>query len=196
MLGGPSGGSFLGSRFPADPGYATLIGGEAQKVGECLADLGALGRFAIDFVAVRGEDDAWKCYAIEINLRQGGTTHPFMTLQFLTDGTYHAGEGVFRAPSGIAKYYVASDHLESTLYHAFTPSDLFDIVIRHGLHFDQSRQTGVLLHMLATVGENGRFGVVAVGDSPDEAEEFYQRIQAVIGEEAQAALRTPVLPDP
>ena len=115
MLGGPSGGSFLGSRFPADEGYAGLIGGEAQKVGECLANMGALGRFAVDFVALRDDDGAWHCYAIEINLRQGGTTHPFMMLQFLTDGEYIANEGVFRAPSGLEKYYVASDHMESSL---------------------------------------------------------------------------------
>jgi hypothetical protein len=196
LLGGPSGQSFLGSKFPANEGYAALIGSEAQKVGECLADLGALGRFAIDFVVLRDEGDIWSCYAIEINLRQGGTTHPFMMLQFLTDGTYLTDEGVFRAPSGIGKYYVASDHIESSLYHTFTPSDLFDIVIRHGLHFDQSRQTGILLHMLATVGENGRFGVVAVGDSPGEAEQFYQRVQAIITDEAEHAIQTPRLPDP
>jgi hypothetical protein len=195
LLGGPGGQSFLDSKFPADAGYASLIGNAAQKVGECLADLGALGRFAIDFVALRDESDTWSCYAIEINLRKGGTTHPFEMLQFLTDGSYHTDEGVFRAPSGIEKCYVASDHIESSLYHAFTPSDLFDIVIRHGLHFDQSRQTGILLHMLATVGENGRFGVVAVGDSIDEAEQFYQRIQTVIQDEAKHAIQIPLLPD-
>ena len=30
----------------------------------------------------------WTPYAIELNLRKGGTTHPFLTLQFLTDGRY------------------------------------------------------------------------------------------------------------
>ena len=34
--------------------------------------------------------DAWTSYAIELNLRKGGTTHPFLTLQFLTDGRYDA----------------------------------------------------------------------------------------------------------
>lgn len=67
---------------------------------------------------------------------------------------------------------VASDHLESTLCRAFARHDLFDIVIRHCLQFDQARQTGVLLHMLASVGENGRFGVVLVRDSPVHAEEL------------------------
>jgi hypothetical protein len=195
LLGGPSGGSFLGSRFPADPAYAPLIADEAEKVGERLADLGALGRFAIDFVVVRDAADKWHSYAIEINLRLGGTTHPFLILQFLTDGRYIPDEGVFRAPSGQEKYYTASDHLESSLYRAFSPSDLFDILIRHRLHFDQAKQTGVLLHMLPTVGENGRFGAVAVGNSPEEADGFYERLQVLIQEESGRVTGTASLPE-
>jgi hypothetical protein len=196
LLGGPSGGSFLGSKFPAAPGYGPLIASEAAKVGERLADLGALGRFAVDFVVVRGDDGQWESSAIEINLRLGGTTHPYQILQFLTEGHFYPEDGVFRAPSGQEKYYTASDHLESTLYRAFTPNDLFDIVIRHGLHFDQASQTGILLHMLPTVGENGRFGVVAVGNSPEEADELYERIQSVVQEEAERITTVPPLPQP
>jgi hypothetical protein len=194
LLGGPSGGSFLGSRFPAAPGYGPLIAAEAAKIGERLAALGALGRFAVDFVVVRGDDDQWESYAIEINLRLGGTTHPFQILQFLTEGSFYPEEGVFRAPSGQEKFYVASDHLESTLYRAFAPNDLFDICIRHGLHFDQARQTGVLLHMLPTVGENGRFGVVAVGNSPEQAEALYEQVQTVILDEAKQAIAQTAVP--
>jgi hypothetical protein len=195
LLGGPSGQSFLGSRFPADPEYGALIGSEAQKIGDQLAKRGVLGRFAIDFVVVRDDAGKWSAYAIEINLRKGGTTHPFLILQFLTDGTYDEKSGTFRAPSGLEKFYVTSDHLESTLYHAFTPADLFDILIRHNLHFDQARQTGILVHMLATIGENGRFGVVAVGDTPEQAQELYDRVQEVVAEEALEAVKPRELPD-
>ena len=52
LLGGPSGQSYFGCMFPADPGYATAITREAAKVGERLASEGVIGRFAIDFVAV------------------------------------------------------------------------------------------------------------------------------------------------
>ena len=48
--------------------------------------------------------------------------------------------------------------------------DLFDIVVRHGLHFDQSRQTGVVFHMISSLTEHGRVGLTAVGDTPEEAE--------------------------
>ena len=54
------------------------------------------------FMVVRGPDGAWHSYAIEINLRKGSTTHPFLTLQFLTQGNFDEKEGVFRAPNGCA----------------------------------------------------------------------------------------------
>src|SRR5262245_62490498 len=47
----------------------------------------------------------WEPYAIEINLRKGGTTHPFLTLQFLTDGTYNHETGIFTAPNGQQKFF-------------------------------------------------------------------------------------------
>jgi hypothetical protein len=185
LLGGPSGQAYLGCRFPADPAYAAVITRGAVKVGERLAEEGVIGRFAVDFVAVRSED-GWDPYAIELNLRKGGTTHPFLTLQFLTDGVYDPETAVFTAPSGRAKYFVASDHVESPLYRALTPDDLFDVVVRRGLHFDQSRQTGVVFHMMSALGEHGRTGVTAVADDPEEADELYARVVSVLDEECAA----------
>ena len=76
---------------------------------------GALGRFAVDFVVVRGTNGEWTPYAIELNLRKGGTTHPFLTLQFLTDGRYDPATALFLTPRGHEKHLVATDHLESEL---------------------------------------------------------------------------------
>jgi hypothetical protein len=183
LLGGPSGQSYLGCRFPADPEYAVAITREAAKIGERVAREGVIGRFALDFVTVR-RDGGWEPYAIELNLRKGGTTHPFLTLQFLTDGSYDPDAGVFTAPSGRQKCFVASDHVENDAYRGLTPDDLFDIVARRGLHFDQSRQTGVVFHMLAGLAEHGHVGLTAVGDSPEDADEAYRRAVAVLDEEA------------
>jgi PGM1 C-terminal domain len=182
LLGGPSGQSYLGCRFPADPAYAAAITREAVKVGERLAEEGVIGRFAVDFVAVRS-GDGWDPYAIELNLRKGGTTHPFLTLQFLTDGRYDPEAGVFTAPSGREKHFVASDHVESPLYRSLTPDDLFDIAVRRGLHFDQSWQTGVVFHMMSALGEHGRTGLTAVAESPAGADELYDRVVSVLDEE-------------
>jgi hypothetical protein len=188
MLGGQGGQSYLGCRFPADTAYAPLITREAVKVSEKLVDAGVLGRFAFDFVVARN-GETWTPYAIELNLRKGGTTHPFLTLQFLTDGTYDAARAVFVAPNGKPKCFVASDHVESHAYRGLLPEDVFGIVVRHGLHFNQTRQTGVVLHMLTALSERGRLGITAVGESHDEADAFYRKVVKVLDAEAEVATR-------
>jgi hypothetical protein len=166
LLGGKSGQVYLGCVFPADPAYAAAIAEPAMVIGRHLAGLGVLGRFAVDFVVVQDESGAWTPYAIELNLRKGGTTHPFLTLQFLTDGSYDGERGLFLTPSGSTKYLVATDHLEDERLKGLTVEDLFDIVVNHGLHFDQARRTGVVFHMISCLTERGRVGLTAVGDDP------------------------------
>jgi hypothetical protein len=186
MLGGPSGQSYLGCIFPADPGYASTITRDAAKVGELLREAGVIGRFAIDFVVTRADETAsWETYAIEINLRKGGTTHPFLTLQFLTGGSYDAEKAIFIAPNGHRKFLVATDHLESPRYRGFTPDDIFDLIVQRGLHFGQVRQTGVVFHMLSAVGSAGRLGLTAVGNSPEEAQSIFDETKRVLEEGAR-----------
>jgi len=195
VLGGPSGQSYLGCRFPADPAYAAVITREAVKVGQELVGEGVLGRFAFDFVVVRN-GGSWTPYAIELNLRKGGTTHPFLTLQFLTDGRYDPESATFTPPNGRPKCFVATDHLESELYRGLMTQDVFDIMVRHGLHFNQTRQTGVVLHMLTALSERGRLGLTAVGETQAEADEIYQRAVEVLDRDAEAAMRQDPLPAP
>jgi hypothetical protein len=189
ILGGPGGQSYLGCRFPANVDYGPAIMREAEKVGKRFAREGIVGRYALDFVAVKNEAGNWDPYAIEVNLRKGGTTHPFLTLQYLTDGRYHSGVGEFRTVRGHAKFYVATDHLESHAYRALTPDDLFDVVSKHRLHFNHTTQTGVVLHMMSALGDRGRFGFTAIADSHQEADALYAQMVELIDREAQAALR-------
>jgi hypothetical protein len=193
LLGGPSGQRYLGCRFPADFGYASAISRDALLIGRRLAAEGVLGRFALDFVVVRDEGE-WTSYAIEVNLRKGGTTHPFLTLQFLTDGRYDPSTALFVTPAGKEKHLVATDHLEAPELCGLSVTDLFDIVARHRLHFDQSRQVGVVFHMISCLTELGRVGLTAVGDSPADADARRRRAEAVLLEEARAALTPRGLP--
>jgi PGM1 C-terminal domain len=196
LLGGPSGQSYLGCSFPADPAYAVAITREAKKIGDRLAREGVLGRFAVDFVVVRDATGHWKAYAIEINLRKGGTTHPYLTLEFLTDGRYDPETATFIAPSGQAKFLVASDHVESPELKGLTREDLFDVIVRRDLHFDQARQRGVVFHMMSALTELGRIGLTAVGDSPEEAEQIYSEAERALLDEGRSALAPSKLPPP
>ena len=187
VLGGPSGQSYLGCRFPADFAYAREISDAARIIGERLAREGVIGRFAIDFVSICDGNGSWTSYAIELNLRKGGTTHPFLTLQFLTDGRYDWRSGLFMTVDGREKHLVATDHLESPSLRALILDDLFDIVARHRLHFDQARQTGVVFHMMSCLTEHGRVGLTAVGNSAAEANTLYERAERILLDEARMA---------
>ena len=196
LLGGPSGQSYLGCIFPADPAYAAAIT-RARGEGRRAARERGRDRTLRDGLRRRPSSQTARgsSYAIELNLRKGGTTHPFLTLQFLTDGLYDPETAVFLAPSGRPKYFIASDHVENPAYRSLTPDDLFDIGVRRGLHFDQARQTGVVFHMMSALGEHGRTGLTAVGESPEEARALYDAAVATLDEEAAAALAERRLPD-
>jgi len=186
LLGGPGGQSFLGASFPADPAYAGTITSQALIVGARLAREGVVGRFAIDFVVVRSADGAWDPYAIEINLRKGATTHPFLALALLTGGRYDAAGARFTTPAGSARHLVATDHLTFAELRDLGVRELLEIVERHGLRFDRARGSGVVLHMLSAAGGAGRVGLTAIGESADAAARLYERAGAVLLEEARA----------
>ncbi|HEU0303911.1 MAG TPA: peptide ligase PGM1-related protein, partial [Gaiellaceae bacterium] len=82
----------------------------------------------------------------------------------------------------------------SEAYRVLTADDLFDLAVRTGLHFDQSRQTGVVFHMMSALGEHGRTGLTAVDESPEAAYALYERAVATLDEEAEAALAESRLP--
>lgn len=178
-LGGESGQVFLGAHFPAHSDYAVELGRMGMKVAEALRDKGVLGRFAVDFISVK-EKNSWKHYPIEINLRKGGTTHPYIMLQFLTDGDYDAEKGVYFTANKQDRYYFCSDNLRSEQFRGITPPDLIDISILHDLHYDGTLQEGVIFHLIGAISQFGKLGVVCIGNSPERAIQYYKKAVKVL----------------
>jgi hypothetical protein len=185
VLGGETGQIFLGCRFPADEEYRVEIQDVGRNAAEALRDAGVLGRFGIDFISVR-EPQGWKHYAIEVNLRKGGTTHPYLMLQFLTDGTYDEATGTYRAPSGRPCCYYASDNIQSAQYRGLSPDDLIDIAAMNDLHFHSAAQQGVVFHMIGALSEFGKLGIVCVDDTVDKAQQLYHQTIHVLDRETGA----------
>jgi len=179
VLGGANSQTYFGCHFPADPGYAPQIAGEALKVGRRLAREGVIGRAAVDFAVVQ-RAGAWQPYALEINLRCGGTTHPLFVLTSLTDGVYDPLAGEWRTRFGEIKHYAATDHLDSPAYQSLTPDDLLDVVAEAGLGWDGEREVGVVLHMVSAIAVAGRIGLTAVGDTLDEARQRYFGVKTAV----------------
>ncbi|MEL6261038.1 MAG: peptide ligase PGM1-related protein [Cyanobacteria bacterium J06626_6] len=179
VLGGPDGQIFLGCTFPADDAYRMALQEMGRKVGENLAAKGALERYSVDFIAVHQPGNAaqpWNLQAIEINLRKGGTTHPFMALKLLTNGTYSLEDGKFYTKNGQAKYYRASDNLQKDAYRGLLPNDLMDIIMGEQLHFSSIDGVGVVFHLMGCLSEYGKLGLTCIGNTPKEAEEIYEQV--------------------
>ncbi|MEN8114391.1 MAG: peptide ligase PGM1-related protein [Actinomycetota bacterium] len=174
LLGGTTGQVYEGCTFPADVAYRSDLRDAGLRVANELAARGALGRFSVDFVSVpRGGH--WEHYALEINLRKGGTTLPSLVLQFLTDGSYDAESGTYRSAFGSELCYHASDNVQSDAYRGLLPEDVFDIIVCDGLHFDQARQAGTVFHIVGAVSEFGKLGMVSIADSPEAASALHRR---------------------
>lgn len=75
LVGGQFGQAFAGCRFPAADGRRARVRDLALRTGRVLAEQGVRGPCSVDFVATGDQ-----VYALEINLRMGGTTAPFMFL--------------------------------------------------------------------------------------------------------------------
>lgn len=182
ILGGHADQVFLGSRFPADADYRLEIQEEGLKAARALLEFGVLGRFGIDFMSVH-DGRRWQHKAIEINLRKGGTTYPYLMLQFLTGGSLDADTGLFRAADGQPRYYYTTDNLESERYRGLSPDDLIDIAVVNGIHFAADTQTGVVFHLIGALSEFGKLGVFCVGESPEQALALYRRTVEILDRE-------------
>lgn len=184
MLGGESGQVFMGAVFPANNEYAVEVGRMGKLVADELKKYGVLGRFGVDFISVK-EQNGWKHYAIEINLRKGGTTHPYLMLQFLTDGHYNPATGYYHAANGKPCYYYASDNLKMESYKGLTPHDLIDIAMYNDLLYDGSSQEGVMFHLIGALSQYGKLGVVCIGSTPQQAYAFYEKTVEVLNRETK-----------
>jgi hypothetical protein len=185
ILGGPTGQIYQGCSFPAREEYRHELQEAGLRVARQLARCGVTSRLSVDFVALPGPDGRFTLSAVEINLRMGGTTHPMLALRFLTEGKLDPASGLFRGPEGAAKSYRATDNLASPRYQGLLPEDLIEILTVNHLEYNWQKATGVLFHMIGALSEHGKLGLVAIGNTAQEAAATYDRTIQVLDHETR-----------
>ena len=179
-LGGPNCQVYLGCRLPADPDHAALVAQYGRRIGESLAAAGVLGRFGVDFAVVRDSAGRPAAYALEINLRKGGTTHPYLTLRNLAPGWYDMEQGRWVCMDGTERGYVSTDNLLDSAWVGRDPGSVIGAIQAAGLAFDHASRTGVVLHMLSGLAIDGRLGLTAIGTSADDAADRFAAAKAAL----------------
>lgn len=179
---------YTGCKFPAHSAYAGRIAHFAGAVGGVLARRGAVGRFSVDFAATSDARGRWQVFALENNLRKGGTTHPFCVLRTLVPGRYDQDSSRWISADGTSRTYYATDNLVDPAWLGVPPNSVISFIDDAGLRFDPATRTGVVLHMLSCLAIDGRFGLTAIGTTAEHA--------AALFTQAQAAVRDGVRPPP
>ncbi|MEP6599509.1 MAG: peptide ligase PGM1-related protein [Actinomycetota bacterium] len=190
VLGGPTGQVYTGCRFPADSVYTAHLGQHARAVGQILGRRGALGRFSVDFAAARRATGRWDVFALEINLRKGGTTHPYSALRNLAPGHYDVESGQWITVDGSSRCYESTDNLIHPKWRGRPPSNVIRIVADAGLQFTPQTKTGVVLHMLSCLAIDGRLGLTAIGTSAQHAAELYSATVKLLSESTDRTAAT------
>ncbi len=188
VLSGLDGQVFEGCTFPARRSYRLDLHDAGVRVAQALRDAGVIGRFAVDFVTVK-EGDTWTHHAIEINLRKGGTTFPYLMLEFLTNGSYDPDTGVFRTPTGDTRSYYATDNLVREAYRNRSATEIIDLAVFNGFLYDAPSQQGLVLHLLGAAPEHGKIGIVSIADDRRRALQRYRSATAALTRHAEELRR-------
>lgn len=187
ILGGPDDQVYLGCRFPARPEYRRTVSSLARRIAAELAMHGVIGSFGVDFV-VAPTAAGHRAYLTEINMRIGGTTHPFEMARLATRGRYDEATGELVA-RGRGKHYVATDNLKAEKFLGLAPGEVIEAMHAQGLAFDPVSNTGVTLHLLGALPRYGKLGIVSIADSEQDAEEIYRSALGVLEDVALARVR-------
>jgi hypothetical protein len=185
---GPHGLLSAGCRFPALDSHRLRVQEASERVGRALAAKGLISRLSIEYL-VTADDDAGpageqRLLGTGINLGVGGSTHPLLAVRFLAGGRLDDRTGLFLTPNGRSKFYRATDTLGSPAYRGLTPDDLIEILTLQQLSYSPRSESGSLLYMLGGVSELGRVGLVAVGNSREEAEAVFARTALILDRES------------
>lgn len=161
---------FVGCRFPAEHVYRAELLRGGRAVLERLAEIGVRGHVGIDFIARPTATTRWSLAALEINLRQTGSSHPNHTVRALVDGKWEA-DGRLVAPAGHDVSYWSTDSLISPSYVGVTPAALITALRRRpDLRYDVDRTSGVVPHLWTALPLYGKVGATFVAGSNAECE--------------------------
>ena len=140
---------------------------------EVLAAEGVVGAFGIDFLVT----DSGEVSLSEINLRMGGTTHPFWMARLATGADYDPLTGEMRVEGGGGtRCYLATDNLKSSRLVGRTPAEVIATVDKSALAFDAATGIGVTLHLLGALPVAGKMGVTCIAETTEQADAMYQDV--------------------
>ena len=177
-----TGARFLGAKFPALGAHRKNIISEAAKVAQKLLANKIYGIVGLDFLTTE-DNSVLNTYLIELNLRKGGTTHPYWTAKAaLGDVGICDYTGKFILGNKSLRSYQSNDNLICQNQSASRSLKcLMSKLEMHKLLFCHQKKKGVILHMLNSYVPAGKIGAIFIGETDQEIQEYEQSLVNLIG---------------
>jgi hypothetical protein len=181
IRGGHHGLDVCGCTFPAREEYRRELQQVGLRIAGLLAERGVVSRLSVEVLLARdGPGLPWRSVVSKVNLGVGGATHPLLAVRLLCGGDLDAETGLFHSPSGRPKFYRCTDRLSSPAYRQLAPEDVIELLTLEQLNYSPHSERGALCYMLCGVSATGRLGMVAIGNSREEADAVFARAVAVL----------------
>lgn len=179
-----SGMKYLGCRFPAPKGIRGSITEWTKQIGNELSSLGVIGFFSVDYIVYKNKNGEEEVKVIEINIRQGGTTHPYQTAKLVTDSKFNDKKGVLERKDGSPVHYFANDNLCNESLKNSAPKSLIGFLEKKDVLFSPSTQKGAVLHMLNSMSHFGKIGYTVIAPSKAEVDTIRLDLEKFVEEYA------------
>jgi hypothetical protein len=162
--------TFLGSVFPARKNFKFILQENTKRIGEELAKLGFIGPFSIDFL-ITDDGHSQRVFVIEINIRQGGTTHPYQTTKLLTGSRYCQETGALINKDGEKFYYRSNDNVINTNLKGTKLDQFLKYMETNNLLFNRETGEGVVFHLLGALPSDGKVGYTSIAKNSTKIHE-------------------------
>lgn len=175
--------SFVGATSPAEHYYRNELVRLALLAAKELERVGVRGHASVDFVAVKNRHrlKGWRLFALEVNLRQTGTTCANRTAMLLTGARIRKGR--FQTSSGQKLCYATTDNLIRESYRAISSEMLITALrARTDLTFSSSAARGIVPHLWTTMIPFGKVGATAFAQSVADSVHLQQQFEYLLDE--------------
>ena len=152
-----------------------------MRIARALSAKGMIGFFAVDYLMTQFQEKS-EIWAIEINIRQGGTTHPYQTAKLLTNANYIEKKGILVDQKEKNIFYKSNDNFTDQRLIGKTATELLEFINKRSIVFSPQSNKGVVFHMLGALKDHGKIGYTIIAHDNEEIKMITAHLHSLMEE--------------
>ena len=116
---------------------------------------------------------------IEINIRKGGTTHPYWTSKLLLDACRSDVSGCLVDNQGKEYVYRSNDNFEKQTNNRLSLDEILNGAKEENLIFTFEQKEGVIFHLLSAWRPLGKIGYTIIAKNSKRLDKIQQQVEKI-----------------